>query len=50
VKFAETILEALNREPSRPRELEGIENLPQRVEVMAADVATVKAFVVGRCR
>ncbi len=49
VKFAETIREALGCEPSRPTELEGIENLPQRVEVMAADVAAVKAFVARYC-
>lgn len=45
VKFAETIQEALGREPSRPRELEGIEALPQRVEVMDADAAAVKALI-----
>ena len=50
VKFAETIQEALNREPSRPAELAGIESLPQRVEVMPADVEAVKAFVVRHCR
>ncbi|MBK9446626.1 MAG: threonine synthase [Betaproteobacteria bacterium] len=45
VKFEETIREALNRAPERPEALEGIENLPQRVEVMAADVEAVKAFL-----
>ncbi|WP_332673118.1 threonine synthase [Aromatoleum sp.] len=48
VKFAETIREALGREPERPAELEGIEQLPQRVEVMAPDVDAVKHFVVAR--
>ncbi len=48
VKFAETIREALGREPGRPRELEGIEALPQRVEVMEADAAAVKAFIAAR--
>ncbi|MFZ5511698.1 MAG: threonine synthase [Pseudomonadota bacterium] len=48
-KFAETIREALGREPGRPAELEGIEALPQRVEVMDADVAAVKAFIAARC-
>jgi threonine synthase len=48
VKFAETIREALGREPERPAELEGIEQLPQRVEVMAPDVDAVKRFVVER--
>jgi threonine synthase len=48
VKFAETLREALGREPSRPRELEGIEALPQRVEVMEADAGAVKAFIAAR--
>jgi threonine synthase len=48
VKFAETIREALGREPERPAELEGIEALPQRVEVMAPDVETIKRFIAQR--
>ncbi|MDO9011972.1 MAG: threonine synthase [Gallionella sp.] len=44
-KFAETIREALGREPERPVSMVGIEDLPQRVEVMDADVATLKAFI-----
>ena len=44
-KFAETIREALGREPERPVSMTGIEDLPQRVEVMDADVATLKAFI-----
>ncbi len=44
-KFEETIREALGREPERPAKLRGIEQLPQRVEVMAADVAQLKAFI-----
>lgn len=48
VKFAETIREALGREPERPADLEGIERLPQRVEVMAPDVEAVKRFIVER--
>ncbi|GAB4115166.1 MAG: threonine synthase [Sideroxydans sp.] len=44
-KFAETIREALGRDPERPAKLEGIENLPQRCEVMDADVAKLKAFI-----
>ncbi len=47
VKFEETIREALNRAPERPASLEGIENLPQRVEVMNPDVDEVKRFVVA---
>jgi threonine synthase len=49
VKFAETIQEALACEPGRPRELEGIENLPQRVIVMEADAAAVKALITASC-
>src|SRR5512139_1030462 len=44
-KFAETIQEALGREPERPARLYGIEQLPQRVEVMDADVVKLKAFI-----
>jgi threonine synthase len=44
-KFAETIQEALGRQPERPAALEGIENLPQRSEVMDADVAKLKAYI-----
>jgi len=44
-KFAETIQEALGREPERPESMVGIEDLPQRCEVMDADVATLKAFI-----
>jgi len=49
VKFAETLREALGREPSRPAELDGIELLPQRVAVMPADVLAVKDFIVRNC-
>ena len=44
-KFEETIVEALGRKPERPASMEGIEELPQRVTVMDADVATLKAFI-----
>ena len=50
VKFAETIREALDREPGRPVELEGIESLPQRVEVVDASVDQVRAIVERHCR
>ena len=49
VKFAETIHEALGREPVRPKELEGIEDLPQRVEVVDASVDQVKRIIVRNC-
>ncbi|MDX8379611.1 MAG: threonine synthase [Gallionella sp.] len=44
-KFAETIQDALGRAPERPASMVGIEDLPQRVEVMAADVAILKAYI-----
>jgi len=44
-KFAETIREALGRDPERPKGFENLEKLPQRVEVMGADAAAVKAFI-----
>jgi threonine synthase len=44
-KFAETILEALGREPERPASMVGIEKLPQRFEIMGTDVAQLKAFI-----
>ena len=49
VKFAETIQEALGRDPARPVELEGIENLPQRVEVVDAALDQVKNIIVRHC-
>jgi threonine synthase len=49
VKFSETIVEALGREPQRPADFDGLESLPQRVEVMNADVAAVKNFIAARC-
>jgi len=48
-KFAETIIEALGQAPSRPKELEGIEVLPQRVTVLDADAAAVKALIESVC-
>ncbi|MDP2154882.1 MAG: threonine synthase, partial [Sulfuricella sp.] len=45
-KFEETIREALGCKPERPTDLVGIENLPQRFEVMAADAEAVKRFIV----
>jgi threonine synthase len=47
-KFAETIREALGREPARPAGFENLERLPQRVEVMEADAAGVKAYIAER--
>ncbi len=44
-KFAETIVEALGREPERPAALVGIEQLPKRFQVMKADVDAVKGYI-----
>jgi threonine synthase len=44
-KFAETLREALGREPARPPGFENLEGRPQRVEVMDADAARVKTFI-----
>jgi len=49
VKFSETIQEALGRDPLRPADFVGIEELPQRVEVMDANIEAVKACVVKIC-
>ena len=44
-KFEDTIVEALGRKPERPAGLEDIEALPQRVEVVDADIAAVRALI-----
>jgi len=44
-KFAETVREALGRDPARPAGFEDLEKLPQRVEIMDADAATVKRHI-----
>ena len=49
IKFAATIVEALGREPERPVRFEGIEALPKRVQVMAADAAPIKALIAREC-
>ncbi|MDO8413534.1 MAG: threonine synthase [Gallionellaceae bacterium] len=48
-KFEETIVEALGRKPERPAAMQGIEDLPQRVEVMDADVAKLKGYIAMEC-
>ncbi len=45
IKFEETIIEALGRKPERPVAMVGIEDLPQRVEVMDADVEKLKVYI-----
>ena len=44
-KFEETIVEALGRVPERPAAMIGIENLPQRVEVMDVSADAVKRYI-----
>ncbi|MFO1424522.1 MAG: threonine synthase [Candidatus Competibacteraceae bacterium] len=45
VKFEESIVEALGRPPERPAGYEHLEALPQRFEVMDAEVAAIKAYI-----
>ncbi len=47
-KFNETIQEALGRDAERPTGFENIEALPQRFDVMKADVTQMKAFIAER--
>ena len=44
-KFEESIVEALGRPPERPAGYEAIEALPQRFEVMDADVDEIKGYI-----
>ncbi len=44
-KFAETIVEAIGREPPRPAGYGDIESRPQRFTVLPADVAQLKAYL-----
>ena len=44
-KFSETIVEALGFEPPRPSAFDQLEQLPQRFEVMDANVDAVKKYV-----
>ncbi|MGX8883496.1 threonine synthase [Methylovorus sp. SPW-M1] len=46
VKFEDAIQEALGHKPERPDSLQGLEDLPQRFEVMDADVQAIKQFIV----
>jgi len=42
-------VEALGREPERPAALEGIENLPKRVQLLPPEVERVKAYIAAEC-
>ncbi|HYM48032.1 MAG TPA: threonine synthase [Burkholderiaceae bacterium] len=44
-KFAETIVEAIGREPERPAAYVGVEARPQRFEKMPADAERIKKFI-----
>ncbi len=44
-KFAETIREALGRDPQRPAAFDDLEQRPQRCEILPADVGRVRAFL-----
>jgi threonine synthase len=44
-KFAETIREALGRDPERPAALRDIERLPQRCVTFAVDVSQVRRYI-----
>ena len=45
VKFADAITEALGRGPEIPEAVRGLDELPRRVHVMAADTDAVKAYI-----
>lgn len=48
VKFAETIREAVGREPERPEAFVGIEELPRHVVEIGLDLNTLKAIIAER--
>jgi threonine synthase len=48
VKFAETIVEAIGREPVRPARFAGIEDLPRHVIELPNDVDALKALIASR--
>ena len=48
-KFAQTIREALGREPERPQRCAGIESLPRRCTVLPAQAAAVRRYIEEAC-
>ncbi|MDR0565095.1 MAG: threonine synthase [Azoarcus sp.] len=44
-KFADTLREALGREPEIPASLQGLETLPQRVKVLPVNTNEIKAYI-----
>ncbi len=49
-KFEEAIVEALGSVPSRPKVLDGLEDLPQRFDVMDFDVNAIKQYITEKTR
>ncbi len=49
IKFAATVVEAIGREPDRPAQFVGIEDLPKRVVRMAANVQDIKSYIARHC-
>ena len=47
-KFESTIIEALGEPPERPAGFAGIEDLPQRCDVMGVDAEALKAYIAAR--
>ena len=45
VKFSETIVEAIGREPDRPVGLHELERMPRRSKLVPADAEVVKAYI-----
>jgi len=49
-KFEDAIMEALGSRPERPADLVGLEDLPQRFDVMEADAAAIKQYIAEHIR
>ncbi|HEX4857392.1 MAG TPA: threonine synthase, partial [Usitatibacteraceae bacterium] len=47
-KFESSIVEALGRRPARPAAMQGIEDLPKRVDVIDASADVVKRYIAER--
>jgi len=49
-KFEDAIMEALGSRPERPADLVGLEELPQRFDVMEANAAVIKQYIAEHIR
>ncbi len=49
-KFEDAIVEALGKVPERPAVLNGLEDLPQRFDVMEFDVEAIKQYITEKTR